>query len=78
MMSPATAARLGLGTASFLCAVNLTLLGSAAWDARGVQRGPSDRSLAENTRAASSDRSARPPQVLGVTEQRGALASRQR
>ena len=78
MMSPATAARLGLGTASFLCAVNLTLLGSAAWDAQGVRHAPRDSRVAENTSTPSSDRSARPPQVLDVTEQGGALASRQR
>jgi len=76
MLSPAAAARLGLGAASFLCAANLTLLGSAAWDAPGVRHLSFDRStVADITRTAPHDRPSHPAHVVGGAEQGGALAS---
>jgi LPS O-antigen subunit length determinant protein (WzzB/FepE family) len=77
MCSPGVIARLGLGSAILLCAVNVTLLANAAWEARLIVRKPTVPALAaENTSAASNSRPSDPPHVVGVAEQSGALASR--
>ena len=77
MCSPGVIARLGLGSAIALCAVNVTILANAAWEARRLERKPAVRSLAaENTSAASNSRPSDPPHVVGDIEPSGALASR--
>ena len=73
MCSPGVIARLGLGSAVLLCAVNVTLLANAAWEARGLERTPAVRSLAaEIAPAASNSCPSDPLHVVGVAEQSGA------
>jgi hypothetical protein len=77
MFSPGVIARLGLGTAVLLCAVNVTLLAAAAWGARHLERKPGVRSVvAENTPAVSSGPTPRTPHFIGIADRPESLASR--
>jgi hypothetical protein len=77
MFSPGVIARLGLGTAVLLCAVNVTLLAAAAWDARHLQRKQPVRSLvAEDAPAVSSGHVPRTPHFVGIADPPESFASR--
>lgn len=77
MGSPAVIARLGLASAITICVVNVTLLASAAWRARGLQQKPAIRPLvAKTTPAISKGHPTNPPRLLGVADQPDTLVSR--
>jgi hypothetical protein len=77
MCSRGIIARLGLGSAIALCAVNVTLLANAAWEARRLDRKPALRAAAVETGPATSNTQPfDPPHVVGDAEQSGAIASR--
>jgi hypothetical protein len=69
MLSPGVIARIGLASAILLCGVNLTLLASAAWNARNIEHNRSIQPGVADTLEPSS------PHFISIAEQRGALAS---